>query len=115
MTTIKQRRQEFKRKLTEAFRTLRRQRDYFAAQRFRCCQTCGCAAVPDKYAEHYVFYHAQDADRLNAATTHEELDVYLSWAGDAGEIREVFENAGCCVVHDGDPRRRIRVCARPAN
>jgi hypothetical protein len=31
--------------------------------------SCGVDAVPDEYAENYVFYHEQDADDLDAATT----------------------------------------------
>jgi hypothetical protein len=104
---------EFKRKLTAGFHHLRFDHGYFAAQCFQCCQTCGCAAVPDKYAERYVFYHEQDAERLDAATTDEELGVYLAWAGDAQKIRKVLEQAGCAVVHDGNPKRRIWVCAGP--
>ena len=59
MTEIEKQRQEFKRKLTDGFHALRWEHKYFAAQCFQCCQTCGCASVPDEYAEHYVFYHEQ--------------------------------------------------------
>jgi hypothetical protein len=99
---IDKQRQEFKRRLTAGFQVLRFEYDYFAAQCFQCCMTCGCAAVPDKYAERYVFYHEQDAQDLDEATTREKLGVYLAWAGDAEKIRKVFENAGCTVVHDGN-------------
>jgi len=115
MTEIERQRQEFKRRLTAGFHALRWQHDYFAAQCFMCCQTCGCAGVPNKYAKRYVFYHEQDAQDLDAATTLKKLGTYLAWAGDAARIREVFEQAGCAVVHDGDSAKRIWVCAQLEN
>jgi len=115
VTEIERQRQEFKRKLTAGFHALRFEHNYFAAQNFMCCQSCGTAQVPDKYAERYVFYHEQDAQDLDEATTLKKLGTHLSWAGDAARIRKVFEEAGCAVVHDGDPGKRIWVCAQLEN
>lgn len=61
---INERKREFKRKLTAGFEQLRRH-DYFARECFCCCQSCGCATVPDRYADRYVFYHEQDAEHLD--------------------------------------------------
>src|SRR5215471_9396374 len=110
---IDKRKLEFKRKLTHGFYLLRWKHNYFAAQCFMCCQTCGCAAVPEKYTERYIFYHEQDAEQLDEASANEELGVHLAWAGDAGRIRKVFESVGCAVVHDGNASKRIWICHKP--
>lgn len=93
----------FQSQLSDGFRTLRAI-GYFAEENFWCCQTCGCASVPKKFAKKYVFYHEQDADRIP-----EEHSVYLAWDGQADEIRDVFQTLGLQVEHDGSKSTRIRV------
>lgn len=39
-----------------------------------------------------------------------KLGTHLAWVGDAARIRKV-----CAVVHDGDPGKRIWVCAQLEN
>lgn len=102
----------FKRRLTRAF-ALARQRDYFARQSWQCCQSCGCAALPDGI-EHYVFYHRQDAEHMaDAARRLERPYVYLSWKGDGHELRRIFVDAGLAVEWDGTTSQRIKVIMPP--
>jgi hypothetical protein len=89
-------------KLTAAFRNLRRD-GYFARKNWMCCQTCGCAALPED-CENYVFYHAQDADFLV-----EKNQTYLAWSGDGEQIKLRCEEAGLNVVWDGKDDSRLLV------
>lgn len=50
-------------KITKAFKELRK-KGWFARKSFWCCQSCGCAAVPNEYNNKFVFYHKQDADAI---------------------------------------------------
>lgn len=86
--------------LNKAFRELRKL-EYFAKQNWKCCQICGCAAIP-KENNDYVFYHAQDKEMWL-----EGGEMYLAWAGDGAEIVNVFENAGFLVEWDGSEGTRI--------
>jgi len=96
---------EFRRTLDQGFSALDHQHGYFAQQNWKCCTTCGTAAVPDKY-ENYVFYHAQDAQRL-----YQEDRVYLAWGGDPHPIIEVFCKLGLVVDWDGSKHRKIVISA----
>ncbi len=79
---------------------------YFAQQKWKCCQSCGCAAVPaDK--EYFVFYHEQDAEGMA-----KKGYTYLSWAGNGHEICEVFKASGFDTEWDGDTGNRIKVLAK---
>ena len=52
-----------KNKLNAAFKDMRTA-GLFARQSWKCCQNCGCAAIPPDDKIGYCFYHAQDnADR----------------------------------------------------
>lgn len=97
-----------KEKITAAFRNLRKDK-YFARQKWMCCQTCGCAALPEG-CENYVFYHAQDADQLA-----EKDQTYLAWGGDGALIKQRCEEAGLHVVWDGSDETRLLVSERPLN
>ena len=90
-------------KLTTAFRRLRKL-GYFAKQNWKCCQGCGCAAIPKDRSEKYVFYHSQDKEQLV-----EYGACYLSWDGDANEIVNVLELAGLIVEWEGTDNTRILV------
>jgi hypothetical protein len=50
-------------RIIKAFEQLRED-GYFAEPDWRCCQTCGVAAVPDEKGDRYVFFHEQDAENL---------------------------------------------------
>lgn len=93
-------------KLNNAFRALRK-RGYFARQNFWCCQTCGCAAVPEEHAESYVFYHQQDAEGLKR-----DGGTMLAWGGDGYEIVKTFLEAGLTTKWDGSKNTRIWVSAK---
>lgn len=112
---------DFRTRLTAGFKALRRE-GYFARQGWKCCQGCGCAAIPSGKGERYAFYHAQDAAYLTSAAMHdsrgkapapEDVGVYLAWAGDGNLIAETFRKAGCTVVWNGNGSTRIWVCAGP--
>lgn len=96
-----------KQKVTQAFRELRRA-GYFARQNFWCCQTCGCAAVPDEYADKYVFYHHQDNRAWNK-NGELKYGLYLAWEGDAKFIVDTFRKQGLNAVHDGAEFTRILI------
>ena len=89
--------------LKNAFNRLRR-RGYFARQNFSCCQSCGCASIPEKHESKYVFYHQQDDEALL-----QRGECYLSWAGDGDEIVKILREAGLTVEWDNDPNLRIKV------
>jgi|SRR6185369_16483288 len=91
-----------KKQIGVAFRALRAS-GYFARQNWKCCQSCGCAALPEG-TKNYAFYHAQDAERLNKTG-----EVYLAWSGDGSTIVKALRDAGLRVDHDGDESRRIFV------
>lgn len=74
----------FKAALTQSFKDLRRL-GYFARQNFECCQSCAWASVPEEKEDKVVFYHRQDAKRLNHDFT------WLAWAGDGQEIVSVLK------------------------
>jgi hypothetical protein len=98
-------RKNIHRSLDRGFRALR-ERGYFAKQNWKCCQSCGCHAVPDEFAQRYIFYHAQDADGLR-----ERGETYLAWAGDGHEIVEAFRAEGLRVEWNGSQDQRILVGA----
>lgn len=90
-------------KITKAFRKLRND-GYFARRNWLCCQSCGCAAVPEEHSETYVFFHAQDADYLK-----EQNKTYLAWNGNGNLIRQRCEEVGLHVVWSGSEAERILV------
>lgn len=96
-------------KLTIAFRKLRKD-GYLAKHNWTCCQSCGAAAIPDQFADNYVFYHAQDNDRLK-----ETNQTYLAWSGDGSLIRRRCQEAGLYVIWDGTPDTRILVGEKAFN
>ena len=82
---------------------------YFARGDWTCCNTCGVAAVPEHYADRFVFYHAQSADDLR-----ERGEVWLNWAGDAELIIRALRRQGLTVEWNGNPNRKIHVSGRGA-
>jgi len=94
---------DIKDKLNKAFRALRKA-GYFAKQDFECCQSCGCAAVPDTHQHKYVFYHRQDRDYLRNTGK-----CYLAWNGNGEEIVKILRDAGIKVGWDGSDTKRIEV------
>lgn len=90
-----------RRKLTAAFRALRR-RGYVAKQSWQCCGGCGLAALGD--VERYVFYHKQETELLEHRGR-----CYLQWGGDGNEIVEALHAAGLRVTWDGSLEHAILV------
>lgn len=86
-----------------AYKDLRRL-GYFCRSNFWCCQTCGCAAIPEGRAAKYVFYHRQDDRGIDLTAR-----CYLSWAGDGREIVGAMVRAGLKAQWDGNPATRIFV------
>lgn len=104
---------EFRQMLTRGFANAR-DRGYFARQSWKCCQSCGCAAVPFENRDGYVFYHAQDAARIaDDERAGRPPSVYLAWSGDGEEISKCFLEAGLAVEWNGSEARRIRVAVPP--
>ena len=89
--------------LTPAFAALRKA-GFFARQNFWCCQSCGCAAVPEDRSEAYVFYHNQDKQDLVATGS-----CYLAFAGDGEKIVEVLNAHGIKTEWDGTKAARIKI------
>lgn len=102
MTTMKFDLEAVRVRLSEAFRVLRA-KGYFAKKNWKCCQSCGCAAMPQG-TEKYVFYHAQDRQNLMDGEK-----FYLAWGGDSREIVAALREAGLLVEHDGSNSTRIAV------
>jgi hypothetical protein len=78
---------------------------YFARQNWKCCQSCGCAAVPED-KPYFVFYHEQDSEKRKDGY------CYLTWEGNGHEICEVFKASGFDTEWDGKAETRIKVLAR---
>lgn len=115
----------FKQQLKAAFEAAR-QAGVFARQSFWCCQTCGCASVPDDAAE-YVFYHDQDNERMAKAMRRqgtklfkpEDVGTYLCWGTNkanhhnvkevGAKLVNIFQDAGLHVEWDGSEDTRIWV------
>lgn len=89
-------------KIKKAFSALRKS-GYECHMNWKCCQSCGCAAI--KNEKKYVFYHAQDAERMSNGY------VYLSFGGNGHEIARAMERAGLKVEWDGTDDQRIKVLA----
>lgn len=116
---------EFRTKLTKGFDLIRK-RGYFARQRWQCCQSCGCAALPDGITN-YIFYHAQDAEALKEAEdllmhgsyssrfdtdtkkAQDRVGVMLAWGGNGQAIQKAFLEVGLAVTWDGSTNTRIWV------
>lgn len=98
---------EIKKRLTKAFRVLRKQ-GYAAKQNYWCCQSCGWAAIDADYsskdAAKAVFYHKQDAADIISRG-----EVFLAWRGIGGEIVTILRNQGLDVEWDGEENTRILV------
>jgi hypothetical protein len=69
---------------------------YFARQEHWCCQSCGCADVPNRFKNKFVFYHEQDLEFFE-----EGKPMYCSWGEgcDPEEVVRVFEKHGVNVLN----------------
>lgn len=98
-------------RIRNAFKELRRL-GWFARMNFWCCQTCGCAAVPDKAKNKFVFYHKQDAEAINKNTGNiNGHGMYMTHGegGNGTEIMEVLNKHGLSVTWNGNNDTRILV------
>ena len=102
-----------KSKLNDAFRLLRKA-GFVAKQNWKCCQSCGCAALPEK-ALKYIFYHHQGTDNLK-----ERGSVYMTWGSSedlseekytemANEAIQIFNRVGLVTEWEGSSATRILV------
>jgi hypothetical protein len=102
-----------KTKISNAFKNLRKN-GWFARMSFWCCQSCGCAAVPEGFNNKFVFYHKQDAeafDREGNLGGKNKRTMYLTHGegGDANEIVKALNNHGLNTDWNGDMNIRIMV------
>lgn len=95
-------------RLAPAFKALRKE-GFFARQNFWCCQSCGCAAVPEDKAEAYVFYHAQDKDDLDRNGS-----CYLAFGGNGAKIVEILNANSIKTEWDGSENSRIKMICKEA-
>jgi len=97
-------------RIRNTFRELRNM-GWFARMRFLCCQSCGCAAVPTKYNNKYVFYHAQDAKAIQKDGNIGMHGMYMSHGegGNTIEILDVLHRHGLNIEWDGSMDTRILV------
>lgn len=99
-------------RVTAAFKALRKQ-GFAAHQNWTCCQSCGNAALTERYGSdlvNYAFYHSQDRD---AFLKNDRIDgLCLSWGGDGPAIVRALEAEGLRVEWDGTEEQRIAVYSR---
>ena len=89
--------------LTKAFKELRKN-GYFAKQNWKCCQSCGWAAMTDEEAEKAVFYHKQDNDTLKS-----KGECHLAWSGNRKEIVAVLKKNDIKVLNDKKSEQEQRI------
>lgn len=76
---------------------------YICKTNWKCCQTCGCAALPEN-TEKYVFYHMQDSENFASSG-----EGYLAWGGDGAEICAALRAENLTVEWDGSNNTRIKI------
>lgn len=96
----------FRAKITAAFKSLRKH-GYFARQNWKCCQTCGGAAIPEAKQDKYAFYHMQDDASISDGY------CYIAWEGDGNIICQALFDAGLFVYWNGTNEQRICVSPEP--
>ena len=89
----------------KAFQILRK-KGYFARMNFWCCQSCAWYAIPEELSKKVVFFHAQDNEDLN-----NKGHVFIAWAGNGQEIKDVFQSVCLNVVWSGAENQRFEVYA----
>lgn len=92
---------EFRKRLCLFFRNMRRE-GYIAHQNWKCCSSCGWAAIPEDKGEKVIFYHNQD----NVNIPH---FVYITWSGDGSLIATKAQDAGFIVNWNGDKSQRMQL------
>lgn len=96
-------------KIALAFKELRKL-GWFARMNFWCCQGCGCANVPEKYNNKFVFYHSQDNTSIEDGNI-KERGMYMTHGegGDAKEIVFFLNKHGLNATWNGNNDTRILV------
>ena len=97
-----------KSKITGAFKELGK-KGYFCRQSFWCCQSCGCAAVPDEAKNKFVFYHKQDADSIKSGILVREMYLTHGEGGDGYEIVSILKKHGLNAEWNGNNATRILI------
>jgi len=75
---------------------------YFAKRFLSCCTTCSVAEVPDKYSDKYLVSNWQDKELFK-----EKKEMYMAWAGDFKEIKDIARQSGIKVKWDGKKEHKI--------
>jgi hypothetical protein len=93
----------------------------FARADWQCCQSCGCAAIPEDDGHRgYAFYHEQDKDAaIEESQNGAPVTVYLAYgcinSSDDNtvkighEIKDALEDDGFTVDWDGSAAKRMVV------
>lgn len=103
---LKARVKEYRRRVSAAFRTLRKQ-GYVAKQNYWCCNGCGTSALAQEYGadcEKWLFYNKQAGDRLRAGK-----QFRLTWGGNGWQIAYALREQGLEVDWNGEDSQTIGV------
>jgi hypothetical protein len=109
--------EEFERRINLVFQKMT-DNGIFARADFWCCQSCGCAAVPESGYRGYAFYHEQDKDgAIDEYDYSDSISVYLAFGKIEGEdpvtigneICSYLQTAGFRTEWSGDAGTRILV------
>ena len=84
----------------------------FCAKDWQCCQTCGHSSLEDIGHRNYIFYHAQDGDRLRDG----ETECHFAFYFEDEEVREKVKSIVAALggKWDGCDRTRILLTLAPA-
>ena len=99
--SIKEKVEHLKQRVDTAFDILR-EKKYFCARNFACCNTCAWAEAPRKFGDNVVFWHEQDESGLIKEGT-----VYIGWGGDGNYIQKIFKSVGLIVNWNGSNSQRM--------
>ena len=101
-----------RKRISNAFKELRK-RGWFARSNFWCCQSCGCAAVPNSFKNKFVFYHKQDAASFDKSgnLTGDGRQMYLSHGcgGNGFEVVAILNKHDLLADWDGNNDKRISI------
>jgi len=97
-------------RIARAFRELRK-KGYECHADWHCCQNCGLAALKPE-SERYVFFHRQDAVKIDRWGNLQPGGIGLNWAGDPEEIVVALREQGLVADASGGWARRIHIVRR---
>lgn len=88
-----------------------REKGVFCAKDWQCCQTCGHSSLDDLGHRNYIFYHAQDGDRLRDGDTECHFAFHFEDENRRTDVMEIVDELG--GVWDGGNTTRILLTLRP--